>query len=294
MGRQFRIDAIRFRLQFSKKKWATHQSMEYIQMSHGKLRVLDTKIGRQTMLIIPDGPNIIEHYFDIIQQLKKNYRIVIFDLYGFGFSTHDGNYDYSFSKTNTLLLELIDRLNLKNIHLILPCAGGFYGLSFAHNYPQFVKQLILLQTPSLSEMGKWADRIVPSYLKRPYISQLMMPFVEKKFAERWYDYALPRGVNRAPFQKIALESIKNGGSFCLCSLTQGITNEQHENLDIDKSIPTTLIYGAKDFTHQSTNFDSIRQYQKEIDIIKFENCGHFPDLERTSKFIGLIKEKIKT
>ena len=58
-------------------------------------------------------------------------------------------------------------------------------LCVATSYPEKVNQLILLQTPSLSEMNNWSDRIVPSFLKQPILSQLIMPFVEKKFADKW-------------------------------------------------------------------------------------------------------------
>lgn len=293
MINQYTIDALRFKLRLSKKIWKTHPDMEMVDMSNGKLRVLDTKEGKEVVVIIPDGPNIIEHYFELLEHLRKRYRVVIFDLYGFGFSTHDGDYDYSHKKTNELLLELFDYLDVQRPNLVFPCAGGFYGLSFAHHYPEQVRQLILLQTPSQSEMSKWSDRIVPGYLKRPYASQVIMPFVEKKFASTWYDYALPKDVDRAPYQKIAVEAIQNGGSFCLCSLTQGLATQVNDNLEVDASIPTTLIYGDIDFTHKHTDFESIRAYHKKVDIIRFENCGHFPDLERKEHFMQILEDKIK-
>jgi len=270
MGNQYRIDGLRFKLQFGKKLWKTHPNMEMVNTSIGQLRILDTKEGKESLIIIPDGPNIIEHYFGLINNLQKQYRIVLFDLYGFGFSTHQGTYDYSFQKTNELLLELLDYLNIQQANLVFPCANGFYG-----------------------EMNKWSKRIVPSFLKKPYLSQLLMPFMEKKFANKWYDYALPKGVDRKPYQKIAVEGVKNGGNFCLCSLTQGLANQENKNLEIDPSIPTTLIYGENDFTHKTTNFESIRKYHEKIDIIKFEQCGHFPDLEKQDQFVQIIKEKIK-
>ncbi len=292
MSNQYKVDSLRFKFQFGKKQWNTHPDMEMAKLSNGHLRFLDTKLGKETLLIIPDGPNIIEHYFEMLKDLRKKYRVVIFDLYGFGFSTHNGTYDYSFKKTNELLLELLDFINIDRVNIVFPCAIGFYGLYFTSHFPEKVNQLVLLQTPSHEEMAKWTDRIVPDYLKRPYVGQMIMPWVEKKFATTWYDYALPKGVDRLPYQKIATEGIQNGGNFCLCSLTQGLVSQLNQSIDIDTSIPTTLLYGDKDFTHKSTNFESIRVYHKNIDIIRFENCGHFPDLERSKDFMQIIGEKI--
>ena len=293
MGKQFSIDAVRFWLKGTPKKYATHSDIQLLKLSIGHIRLLDTKEGKETIVIIPDGPNIIEHYFPLLEKLKKSFRVIIFDLPGFGFSTHNGSYDYSFQKTNQLLVEILEALQLPKVNLVFPCAGGFYGLAFTQAFPEKVNQLILIQTPSLSEMKKWTKRIVPTYLKKPYLSQLVMPFVETKFADGWYEYALPKGVDRKPYQSVALQGIKNGGTFCLCSLTQGLSPELNGDLRIDSAIPMTLIYGAKDFTHKDTNFESIRQYHAKADLIAFETCGHFPDLEQPTRFMQLLKEKIK-
>ena len=292
MSKQFSIDAFRFSLKGTPTKHLTHSDMQLLKVSIGTIRLLDTKQGKETIVIIPDGPNIIEHYFPLLKQLRKSFRVVIFDLPGFGFSTHNGDYDYSFQKTNQLIVEILDLLKLYRVNLVFPCAGGFYGLAFTQAFPEKVNQLIVLQTPSLGEMKKWTKRIVPNYLKKPYLSQLAMPFVEKKFAKDWYNYALPKGIDRTPYQTVAMKGIKNGGTFCLCSLTQGLFPEMNTDLRIDPAVPMTLIYGTKDFTHKGTNFDSILQYHSKADVIPFNDCGHFPDLEQPDQFIQLLKEKI--
>ncbi len=292
MSKQFSIDALRFSLKGKTKKYATHSAIQMLKLSIGTIRILDTKAGKKTILIIPDGPNIIEHYFSLVKKLKKSFRVIIFDLPGFGFSTHKGNYDYSFQKTNQLIVELLSVINLPKVNLVFPCAGGFYGLAFTQAYPEKVNHLLLIQTPSLGEMKKWTQRIVPNYLKKPYLSQVLMPLVENKFANNWYDYALPKEVDGSAYKSVALKGIKDGGSFCLCSLTQGLTEEMDTDLSIDVSIPLTLVYGTKDFTHKGTNFESILQYHAKADLIAFEQCGHFPDLEQEDKFTKLLKEKI--
>ena len=293
MSQQFKIDGLRFSLKGISKKYNTHSNIRMQKVSIGNIRLLDTKEGKETILIIPDGPNIIEHYFPLIGKLKQSFRLIIFDLPGFGFSTHNGSYDYSFKKTNQLILELLDLLQLSKVNLVFPCAGGFYGLSFTQTFPEKVNQLILVQTPSLAEMKKWTKRIVPNYLKKPYLSQLLMPFVETKFADKWYDYALPKGVDKTPYKSVALKGIKDGGTYCLCSLTQGISNDMNADLRIDSTIPMSLVYGTKDFTHKKTNFNSILQYHPKADLIPFEHCGHFPDLEQPDKFTNLLKDKIR-
>lgn len=289
---RYHIDALRFKsLKNTSRTWDSPY-IKMLKISNGGIRILDTKEGKETILIIPDGPNLIEHYFPLLKNLQQSFRVVIFDLPGFGFSFHDGNYDYSFEKTNQLILEILDALNIKRTNIVFPCANGLYGLAFTKAFPEKVKNLILLQIPALGEMSKWTDRTVPSFLKIPYIGQMIMPFMELKFAESWYNYALPKNEDKTPYSSVAVKGIQDGGKFCLCSLVQGLSQEYNTDLTIDSSIPTTLIYGDKDFTHRPTNFESILEYNKNTDIIKFENCGHFPDLERPKAYLQILKEKI--
>lgn len=275
--------------------WAKAKNMGrqfLLKTTYGQIRVLDTQEDKPPVLIIPDGPNVVEHYEGFIEKGRQDFRFIIFDLPGFGFSFHQGNYDYSFVKTHQMILELLDALRIKKVHLAFPCAIGFYALYFAQKVPERLGHLFLIQTPSLGEMGKWTKRIVPSLLKTPYIGQLMMPRVENKFAKKWYDYALPRGIDRSPFQKIALQNLKDGGSFCLCSLSQGLKKELKSDLYVDRALPATLVYGNRDFTHRPTNFESIRQHHSGMDLICFENSGHFPDLEEPDQFLNILREKI--
>ncbi len=291
---RYKIDALRGKLRFKNSTWKTHPNIEMLNLTNGKIRILDTKVGKSSLLIIPDSPNVIEHYFELVKVLGKSYRVIIFDLYGFGFSHHNGTYDYSFRQTDALINEILDILKINRTNVIFPCSHGFYGVSFATTNPEKVNQLILLQTPALSEMNKWSDRIVPSFLKQPILSQLIMPFVEKKFADKWYDYSLPRGTDKKPYTSLALEAINNGATYCLCSLTQGIATQNDNNFNLDSALPVTLIYGNKDFTHKTTDFESIKLYHKGADIIQFDNCGHFPHLENKNRFIQVVKDKIKS
>ena len=107
------------------------------------------------------------------------------------------------------------------------------------------------------------------------------------------DYSLPKETNRKPYKKLALEALHNGATYCLCSLTQGIATQNDKKFMLDHSLPVTLIYGNIDFTHKKTDFESIKKYHSKVDIIQFEDCGHFSHLENKKRFNQIIKEKIK-
>ncbi len=58
-------------------------------------------------------------------------------------------------------------------------------------------------------------------------------------------------------------------------------------------VPATIVWGTKDYTHRKTDKNSILEHLPNCEIIEFENCGHFPELEDTNRYVGLLNEKLK-
>lgn len=103
--------------------------------------------------------------------------------------------------------------------------------------------------------------------------------------------ALPKATAKEPYQKKALYALENGSCFCLSSLVQGLTKEVNTSLQV-LTVPATIIWGSKDFTHKNTDVNSIKEHLSNCEIIEFEDCGHFPELEATSKYVALVNERL--
>lgn len=115
----------------------------------------------------------------------------------------------------------------------------------------------------------------------------------KKLAGVWYKYSLPKNYESShEYVQTAKTSIAKGGCFCLSSLVQGLNKGKKSELNLI-GVPTTLVWGSKDFTHRKTDKNSIKRHIKNCEIIEFENCGHFPELENTRDYVTLIKERTK-
>jgi pimeloyl-ACP methyl ester carboxylesterase len=85
------------------------------------------------------------------------HRAVAVDLFGFGRSdkpAHDDTYTYHFHRNS--LLRFVERLNLKNICLVLQDWGGILGLTLPLEAPDRYTRLIVMNTalPAGEEPGK--------------------------------------------------------------------------------------------------------------------------------------------
>ena len=283
------IDIIRFSFKRIPNNWKSNINL--ISTDYGKIRILDTKGNKPVIINVPDGPNVIEHQTSLINELSKNYRVICFEYPGLGFSYPNSKYDYSFEKGARLILNVIDILKIDRASLLFSCSNGFYAIKSAELFPEKFNHLFLSQTPSVHSMVKWAEKSIPNALKYPIIGQLVNSFTEKKFANIWYKYALPKETNITQYQEKAINSIKAGGCFCLSGLVQALIRDKSTTLSIT-GIPTTLVWGMNDFTHRETNTESIKQHIPNCEIIEFDKCGHFPELEHTVKFVKLINERL--
>jgi pimeloyl-ACP methyl ester carboxylesterase len=241
---------------------------------------------------VPDGPCVIEHYAELIRLLSPNFRVVCFDLPGFGFSYPALKYDFSVVQTAEVVIEVMDLLGINDASLSFTCANGFVALRLAKVYPQRVSCLVLGQTPSFQAMRQWDKRIIPRILHIPYVGQAIVTGFSRKFSSGWYKNALPKNSkHRAKFIGFADQALQAGGCFCLASLVQGLDCTQHNDI-CGISAPTLLIYGSKDPSHRHTNFSSLRDHAPQAEIVTFQRCGHFPDLEQPQDYAKHIQQFI--
>lgn len=279
-----------FRLGF--KPLPSSDNLKLVDTDYGKLRVLDS-LGRKPVIInVPDGPNVIEHHENLIAKLSKNFRVICFELPGLGFSYPTLTHDYSLDQSAKVILNLMDILKVDRAALSFSCSNGFYAIKAAQISPERFSHLFLAQTPSLYAMKKWTDNTIPKILTYPVIGQLTNALLKKKLAKAWYKVALPKGTDKTDFQNKALNSLKNGGCFCLSSLVQGLVRDMNASL-IQAEIPSTQIWGKKDFSHRRTDGKSILSHLPNCEIIEFENCGHFPELEYTDEYVRLVNERLR-
>jgi pimeloyl-ACP methyl ester carboxylesterase len=170
--------------------------VHHILTSVGPVRTYDsgtdTNKTKLCVILVPDGPNVIEHYEALINLLTPHLRVVCFDMPGFGFSLPQANYAHSLDQGALAVLGVMDALKIKTATLAFSCANGFYALRAAQMAPQRIARLVLTQTPSLTAMHAWTARLVPWPLRVPVLGQLVGWLFKRMAALSWYRIALPR------------------------------------------------------------------------------------------------------
>ena len=258
----------------------------------GPVRLYDSTASLPCVLIAPDGPNVIEHYAELIALLSPHVRVVCFDMPGFGHSLPQKTYAHSLDQGAAVMVGVLDALGIDRATPAFSCANGFYALRAAQVAPARISQLVLSQTPSLRAMRAWARRAIPWPLLVPVAGQIGTWLLRRQLARDWYHAALPRGADATLYQETALAALAHGGCFCLASVAQGLAREPAGNL-AGINVPCTIIWGTKDRSHKHTDPASFLEFAQDADIIRFEDCGHFPDLEQPKRYAEMLLAKIR-
>ncbi len=107
--------------------------------------------GNGTPLVcLPGWPQTWYSYHPIAVELSKVYRVIIVDIRGMGSSEKPvSGYDKKTMAKD--ILEIIQVLGLKKVHIMGHDIGGMVAMSFAFNYPELVEKLIVLDTSHPNE-----------------------------------------------------------------------------------------------------------------------------------------------
>lgn len=137
----------------------------YININDARIHYVDEGEG-ETILCLHSNLTWCYNYRYIIEKFKANYRIIAPDFIGCGKSDkYPNEEDYSFELYVDMLLQFIERMDIRNATLVVKGCGGMLGLYALKDMEERIKRLVILNTylstgeRELSKMYlSWRDR----------------------------------------------------------------------------------------------------------------------------------------
>lgn len=142
---------------------------KFIRLDAGQMHYVDEGKG-DIILFIHGTPTWSFLYREYIATLSKKYRCIAIDHIGFGLSEKPTQFDGTPQSHSKNLTEFIEKLDLKEITIVVHDFGGPIGLSSAIQNHDRIKQVVLFntwlwETKSNLEAQK-ADKIINSRFGR--------------------------------------------------------------------------------------------------------------------------------
>lgn len=209
------------------------------------------------------------HLYD---ELKKQYRILVIDLLGFG-KSDEPSVALSLDRYAQTIYELFRFLDINDPIVIGHSLGGRIAIKYCVKY-QKVKGLILV-----SSAGIKPRRTFKYYLKIYHYKIKKNFFKFFKFTKRLQKLQQASGSNdfrqASPIMKRTLSLV---------------VNEDLKKILKRIDVPTLLLWGIND---EVTPYSDALMFEKSIknsSLITFYNSAHFPYLTEARKFLKVIKK----
>lgn len=232
------------------------------------INYIDYGEGKNTLVLLHGWGQNIDMMKPIGDRFKKNNRIIIVDLPGFGLSEEPKEVWTLFDYVECVK-KLLDKLNVKKPILIGHSFGGKISLLYASLYE--VEKLILFGSPFKKEIKELSMKTkVLKFLKKVPVINKLEGFAKKHIGST--DYKNASEIMR----KIMVE---------------------HVNLDIEEDVKkikcsTLLVWGTMDTEVPVERAYELEKLIQDAGVVTYEGCTHYAYLERLEQTIKVIKSFI--
>jgi len=252
-----------------------------ISINGNNLSFLDQGQGK-VVVMLHGNPTWSFYYRNLVKELQGNYRVIVPDHLGCGYSDKPQDYPYTLKNHIDNLEELLSELDVKKISLVVHDWGGSIGMGLAVRRPEMIESIVVLNTAafrsqriplriSICRVPILGDIIVRGFngFARPALSMAvthkMAPAVARGYLEPYDSWAHRIAILRF-VQDIPL-SPKDASWQTLAEIEKGL-------IQFDKT-PMLIIWGGKDFCFNRHFYDEWLQRFPDAESHFLPEAGHY-------------------
>lgn len=268
-----------------------HNRGEYFNYQSRRLFYREKGTG-DALLLIHGFPTASWDWWQLFDPLAQHYRVLTFDMLGFGFSDKPKGHRYSIMEQADIVEYLLKSKGIDSVHII------------AHDYGDTVAQELLarhnsrllsrvdgcaLQSICFLNGGLFPEThrplLIQSLLMSP-LGKFISPFLNKKklaqnFAQIFGPHTQPSPLDIDQFW--ALITYNNGKQIFHLLIRYMAERKQNRKRWVEAlqntSVPLRLINGVMDPISGQHMADRYRQLIPKADVVELPTIGHFPLIE---------------
>ena len=275
------------------------QKGEFIKIFDNEVFVIDEgKHNNKTMVILHGYPTSSFDYYKVLDTLTSEYRVIIHDHLGFGFSDKPKNYSYSLIEQADIALQLWKTLGISEFTLL----AHDYGTSVAteiiarHNKKQIavnIEKLILCNGSMHIELSqlRFIQKLLKNKFTGKYVAKLSNEFIfTKNIQNVYFD---KQKVTNEELKEMWQQLIYNEGKSVIHRLSNYINERYyfwHRWIGALKSteLETKIVWAKNDPVAVFEIAELLSKEIKNHKLLSLENSGHFPMLESPEEWCNLV------
>ena len=248
---------------------------EYRSVDGVRLRLRDTGPRDAPAVILLHGFGAsLETWEPWAQALSAHFRVIRFDLPGFGLTGADPTGDYSDAREMKILADLMDQLGVARASLVGNSLGGRIAWSFAALHPDRVARLVLISPDGFASPGF-------AYGKAPEVPLIMkaLPYIAPRGllkSNLAVAYARPQALSETTITRYRDLMLAPGvRAALLARMGQTILRDPAPILARIQA-PALLLWGEKDGMIPIRNAaDYLRDIPHAV-LLRLPDLGHVP------------------
>jgi haloalkane dehalogenase len=275
----------------------------YFDLNGLKYHYLDEGKG-ELVVMLHGNPSWSFYYRHLVRELRSDYRVIVPDHIGCGFSDKpaDSQYSYTLKQRVDDLDTLLKHLKLrKKITLVLHDWGGMIGMAWALRHPEQIARLVILNTAAFHLP---AAKKFPLALKICRDTQLGVFLVQgfnllarcaawvgcqrkrmstelRKIYCSPYDNWQHRVATLRFVQDIPLHPEDSG---------YDLISQVEAGLSEFADLPICICWGEKDFVFDHHFLAEWKKYFPQAEVHSFADCGHYILEDAQDEILPIIHE----
>lgn len=251
----------------------------YLSIDKIRLHYVDQGQG-DPIVMLHGNPTWSFFYRNLAKQFSKNFRVVVPDHIGCGFSDKPLEYQYTLEQHIENQIRLIEKLELKNITLILHDWGGAIGMGVATRRPHLIKKIVVMNTAAFTS-EEIPVRI--NILRNPFGEWFIRKFNGFAFPATFM--ATTKGLNPLVKQGFILPYHDFNSRIATAKFVRDIPmSKSHptystlmtieENLK-KINVPLLILWGEKDFCFTTSFLKKWMDFFPNAKSVSYPNAGHY-------------------
>ena len=248
---------------------------DYRTVDGVRLRLRDTGPRDAPAVILIHGfGSSLDTWEPWAKALSGKYRVIRFDLPGFGLTGPDPTGDYTDTREIKILVDLMDQLGVQRASLIGNSLGGRIAWNFAALHPDRVARLVLVSPDGFASPG-FQYGVAP---KTPLMMRAL-PYVAPRGllkANLAAAYANPKHLSEATLTRYRDMMLAPGvRPAILARMGQVILRDPAPTLAHIQT-PTLLLWGEQDHMIPIANAADYLKDLPHATLVRLPNLGHVP------------------
>lgn len=252
----------------------------FIDVDGHKIRYLESGNSKETLVLIHGLGASAERWDRVIPAFSKDYRVIVPDLIGFGYSDKP-LVDYTPDFFSDFLGKFFDASGIESTNIIGSSLGGQVTAEYTYRNQYRIEKLILVSPAGVMKQSTPAlDAYIMAALY-PNEQSAKNAFEMMEGSGKEVDRKIVEGF----IERMQLPNAK----LAFLSTVLGLKNADVITNKLQSiTVPTLIIWGSKDPVIPIQNSDAFVSSIKDCRFFRMDGCGHTPYVQDPTTFVSVV------